>query len=165
MKGETFSASSPPDGLHSSAALMTRRTLQKHSNIIFPLMSFCQTAFNRELKWPTGQILWWPKMCFSSKRDYAASNRSPFFVTLFKKYLIYLPPRSAQKVISQPTPDANEVSIAFTKFPKNETICISLRLVKHGHKTRFYICISKLHELFLLSKKRLSNSWQIQSYT
>lgn len=49
-----------------------------------------------------------------------------FLFALFEKYLMHLPPRSAQNVISQPTPEANEVSMALTKFPKSETICISL---------------------------------------
>lgn len=77
-----------------------------------------------------------------------------FLFALFEKYLMHLPPRSAQNVISQPTPEANEVSMALTKFPKSETICISLWLVKRDYEaTRFYIYISELRWTIFNLKK------------
>lgn len=121
---------------------------QKHNVSIN--VPFVKLPLKRSSKWPAVQIPWSPKKFynFSLEADgiMPLSAKVLFFLfALFEKYSVHLPPRSAQKVISQPTPEANEVSMALTKFPKSETICISLWLVKRDYETRmFCIYISKL---------------------
>lgn len=79
-----------------------------------------------------------------------------FFVTLFKKYLIYLPPRSAQKVISQPTPDANEVSIAFTKFPKRKQFASVCDQLNATMKQGFIFVLANYMNYFYSQKEDLA---------
>lgn len=110
-----------------------------------------------ELKWPTVQTLWSCKMFHYFLLEAKGIMPLPKRFLLLEKYLRHLPPRSAQKVISQPTPEANEVSMALTKFPKSETICISLWLVRCDNEARsFYIYISKLQYTIFNLKKNTS---------